>query len=218
MAGKIHGDYDGLADAARAFTRQASDVDSLLDRLNHAVRGLEYGGWIGEGANMFYQEMNYEVLPAVQRLISSLQDAAGAVQQIARIFQQAEHDAGQLFQGEAAQGPATRISLTQDQAALMSKVADSLKMGDHTAALENWAGLLQPLVKTTPGLSESDINGLIMQAISKSGVAPGTGDDAQKVLSELNKVIQQESFVSQTVSQVMKTMHDTAKNIISNIR
>jgi WXG100 family type VII secretion target len=220
MGGKIHGDYDGLADAVRTFSREANDTGSMFDRMNHAVRGLEYGGWIGQGADMFYREMNYEVLPAVQRLISVLQDAAGIVQQIVKIFQQAEYDAGQLFRGEATDGPAMRISLTQDQAALMSRVADSLKMGDHAGANESFASLLQPLVKATPGMSESDINGLILQVLSKAGVVPGAGvgDDAQKALQEIQKVIQQENMQFSSISSAINTLHDTAKSIINNVR
>ncbi len=104
MPYKIQGHYDDLGDAVRAFGREADDTGNLLDRVNHAVRGLENGGWIGEGADMFYQEMNHEVLPAVRRLVSALEDSAQAVQQIVKIFQQAEYEAGHLFRGEGGFG------------------------------------------------------------------------------------------------------------------
>ncbi len=96
--GRIRADYDELANIAREFQQEGHSVDSLIVRLRRCVDALEYGGWIGRGANAFYSEMHNDIFPALQRLANALLDGGDAVNQISQILRDAEEEASVLFQ------------------------------------------------------------------------------------------------------------------------
>jgi hypothetical protein len=58
---------------------------------------LEQGGWEGQGATAFYDEMQNEVFPAMQRLMSALSEAQMVTLQIRDIIWQAEEEAASVF-------------------------------------------------------------------------------------------------------------------------
>jgi len=94
---KIQADYDSLESIANQFSQQASQVEQLSHKIDSLVGSLEGGGWIGRGAQAFYNEMRDEVIPGVERLCQALEDGSSAIKQIANIISQAEQEAGSLF-------------------------------------------------------------------------------------------------------------------------
>ncbi len=90
-ASKIQCHYADLNNAAQ----------QLLRTVQNYVQQLQGGAWRGKGANTFYAELDCEVLPCVQRLISALRDASSATQRIGQLLEQAEREAGALFMGGA---------------------------------------------------------------------------------------------------------------------
>ena len=60
---------------------------------------LQSGDWVGRGATAFYNEMDSQVLPALQRLVSALQQAQQVTVQISVIMQQVENEVAALFRG-----------------------------------------------------------------------------------------------------------------------
>ncbi|MBP8974885.1 MAG: WXG100 family type VII secretion target [Anaerolineae bacterium] len=98
---RIRADYDELAAIAQEMQQEGYSVDSLIVRLRRCVDALEYGGWIGRGANSFYLEMHNDVFPALQRLANALLDGGDAVNQISQILHEAEEEASALFQRRA---------------------------------------------------------------------------------------------------------------------
>lgn len=98
MAGyKIQANYDDLEGAAQLFARESQRTEQLLKQVGQLVGSLQGGGWIGLGAQAFFQEMEDLVNPGMQRLVSALSDASDAAKRIADAFQQAEDEAGGLF-------------------------------------------------------------------------------------------------------------------------
>ena len=93
----IRADYDELARIAQEFDLEGSQVDQLILRIRRCVDDLEYGGWIGRGANTFYGEMHNDVFPALQRLADALIAASDAVTRISAILQEAEEEAASRF-------------------------------------------------------------------------------------------------------------------------
>ncbi len=93
----IRADYDELSAIAQAFQQESQGVDALISRLQRCVDELEYGGWIGRGANAFYAEMHNDVFPALHRLANALLEAGDAVNRIGQIMREAEEAAAALF-------------------------------------------------------------------------------------------------------------------------
>ena len=97
MVDIIRVDHDALAQIANRFSQQSEAVEQM----SHAVRGvvepLANGGWIGEGADAFFAEMNSIVFPAVQRLTDALAQAAAVSAQTSGIMQQADEEASSGF-------------------------------------------------------------------------------------------------------------------------
>ncbi len=99
MAGgrKIQANYEQLGQAADTFSKESQQTAQLAQQVAQLVGNLQGGGWIGRGAQAFFQEQQELVAPAMQRLVNALEDASSAAKKIADTFQQAENEAGGLF-------------------------------------------------------------------------------------------------------------------------
>ncbi len=97
-APRIRADYQILDQISRGFASHAASTEASLRKLRTSMDTLKGGDWIGQGAKKFYQEMDSEVLPAVQRLTKALQEGARVTKQISKIMKQAEDDAARIFQ------------------------------------------------------------------------------------------------------------------------
>ncbi|HFD86915.1 MAG TPA: WXG100 family type VII secretion target [Gammaproteobacteria bacterium] len=98
MAEEIRADYQQLQEITSRFNNQSQAIQEMLQRVRNSMSKLEDGGWIGRGSDAFFNEMNGEVLPAVERLRQALEEAARATSQIAQIMRQAEEEASARFQ------------------------------------------------------------------------------------------------------------------------
>lgn len=103
-APKIRADYDALKRIASLFQREGQAANQTLTRLRRSMGTLRGGEWIGRGATKFYQEMDADVLPAVQRMAKSFGEAARVTSTISQIMQQAEEDAARILRGDGAGG------------------------------------------------------------------------------------------------------------------
>ena len=97
IGNKIQADYDELAAIANQFAQEASSTEQLTNQIMSMVGELEGGGWIGRGADSFYNEMHDLVEPGLVRLARALEDTSSAIKQISNVMSQAEHDASSLF-------------------------------------------------------------------------------------------------------------------------
>lgn len=93
MTHKIQVDYDELAAIARQMDREGQDVETLARRIRLLVESLERGGWTGQGARAFYDEMYMTVLPGLRALHDALYAASDATHQIGDIMRRAEETA-----------------------------------------------------------------------------------------------------------------------------
>jgi WXG100 family type VII secretion target len=94
---KVQADYDELASIANQFAQEASSTEQLTNQIMSLVGELEGGGWIGRGADAFFNEMHDLVEPGLTRLARALEDASNAVKQVSNVLSQAEHEASTLF-------------------------------------------------------------------------------------------------------------------------
>ncbi len=91
-------DYEALEEINGRFRYQAEDIFVLLRRLRQKMYDLQNSGWIGRGSQAFYAEMEYDVLPAVQKLAESLDEAGMTVEKLMDLFELAEAEAGETVQ------------------------------------------------------------------------------------------------------------------------
>ena len=97
MAEKTELNYDQLQGFIKAFETEAEEIQALTKQTSNRVESLHGGDWIGRGADKFFNEMQGEVLPAMNRLVHALVTAGQVTRQIAEIFNQAEEETQGYF-------------------------------------------------------------------------------------------------------------------------
>ncbi|MER2599632.1 MAG: WXG100 family type VII secretion target [Caldilineales bacterium] len=95
----IQAQYDTLNDVARRFGGQAQANREMLAAVRRTMQPLQAGAWQGRGSTAFFNEMNSELLPALNRLVAALEQAQTITTAIARLVRQAEEEAARPFQG-----------------------------------------------------------------------------------------------------------------------
>ena len=99
-APKIRADFDQLKSAAGAFAAQAQAAQQFLGAIQGALAPLQDGDWVGLGASAFYQEMDGQVLPTLNRLAAALEGAQQTTLQISQLLSDAEAEAARVLRGE----------------------------------------------------------------------------------------------------------------------
>lgn len=97
MPSTVRAHYDELRTIQQTFNQQADAVARMNQNLKSRTETLKSGDWIGKGATAFYQEMDGQLLPAVQRLQRAMTEAARITAQIAQLMKQAEDEASGCF-------------------------------------------------------------------------------------------------------------------------
>lgn len=97
MAEKTEVNYDQLETIAKQFEGEAQVVQTIRGNLQSRTEELHGGGWIGQAADKFHNEMIGEVLPAVQRLEDALRQASSTMLLICNIFNEAEEETQGYF-------------------------------------------------------------------------------------------------------------------------
>lgn len=88
--------YSELDNIANRFVQQADTIDVFQHSLKRCTNNL-HGRWEGKGAEAFFSEMEMEIFPALHKLLVALQESNNTIQQIIKIFQDAEEKASTLF-------------------------------------------------------------------------------------------------------------------------
>jgi WXG100 family type VII secretion target len=97
MAEKTELNYDQLQGFMKAFETEAEEIQALTKNTSSRVESLHGGEWIGRGADKFFNEMQSEVLPAMNRLVQALGTASQVTRQIAETFHSAEEETQGYF-------------------------------------------------------------------------------------------------------------------------
>jgi WXG100 family type VII secretion target len=93
MAEQIEVNYEAMSTIRTQFADKANQIEQLKQGLESHIDALRSGGWIGQGANSFYTEMDQILLPALDRLNQALLEAENTVQSIVTEFEVAEDEA-----------------------------------------------------------------------------------------------------------------------------
>jgi WXG100 family type VII secretion target len=97
MADEIRADYSQLEEIATQFANASQTIQAVQQKVRGSYAKLADKGWIGMGANAFFDEMDSKILPAQERLQSSLEQASQATGRIAHDVKDAEDKASALF-------------------------------------------------------------------------------------------------------------------------
>jgi WXG100 family type VII secretion target len=97
MADVISIDYERVKTLGNHFIQQSERVRKELNELNSQMQVLRNGGWIADAATAFYQDMESDLLPGVQRLVQALEIAQDVANQISQVMENAEEEASSFL-------------------------------------------------------------------------------------------------------------------------
>jgi len=97
MADRIDVDYDEMNRIAKSYSNEADSIAQLIVQTRSKVAGLHGNGWIGQGSEAFFAEMENMVLPSMDRLQKALTETSLRTLDVVKTFQNAEDEARSLF-------------------------------------------------------------------------------------------------------------------------
>ncbi len=90
MAYTVQCDYDQLNGIVQRFNDGSESARATYDKVLAQMEVLRGGAWIGPNADKFYEIMENDWLPAMDRLTKSMASAAETVEQIQKIIKDAD--------------------------------------------------------------------------------------------------------------------------------
>jgi WXG100 family type VII secretion target len=94
---KVQFQYEQLEKIAQSANTHADGAAAMRQRLAQHMQTLVDGGWFGEGAETFYNEMEQDIFPAVVRLERALEALGGVVLRASDMMREAEEQAANGF-------------------------------------------------------------------------------------------------------------------------
>jgi WXG100 family type VII secretion target len=117
--------YDQLASIAKRFREEGEDIAQLHSVTRQRVRDL-HKEWIGDAADKFFDEMETELLPAVQRLAQALFHTQDVTGEIMKIIQEADEETAGYFRDQ--------LSGDDFGASLFGSALDGMQAGPDSGA------------------------------------------------------------------------------------
>jgi WXG100 family type VII secretion target len=96
MAEKVECIYEELEKIAATFGSSSEEIEQMINQIKQRVQGL-HQSWIGRGANAFFQEMDSEVLQALNNLKKAFQESMTITRSVSSLLAQAEEEASGNF-------------------------------------------------------------------------------------------------------------------------
>lgn len=106
MANEIRADYERLQQIAQRFSKQAEQTHQTTQKVKQGMGRLQQS-WEGKAADAFFREMNGVFLPGITRLQKAFTETAQTVTRIAKVINEAETTAANLFKGNSTGGGGT---------------------------------------------------------------------------------------------------------------
>lgn len=97
MADKIQVDYEEMEQIGSKFTEMEDLVNTMLSDIRSKMEDLRANGWQGRGSDEFYNEMTGEVIPAIEKLRTALEEGNQTCKQVNQVMREAEQTARGLF-------------------------------------------------------------------------------------------------------------------------
>lgn len=147
---KVQYQYEQLEKIAQSANVHADGAAAMRQRLAQHMQTLIDGGWFGEGAANFYNEMEHEIFPAVMRLERALESLGGVVLRASDMMREAEEQAANGFKsgsgGLNGGGSAGGGNGSTGGGGLVGKIGDKLKfISKFFGVTDSTLGLMQKL-------------------------------------------------------------------------
>jgi len=97
MATNVHLDYEQCRGIANGFRSDQSEMHQLYSQLKSSVEQLHGGGWVGDAADKWYNVMEGELLPAVNKLGNAQGSIGDTTAKVILIIQQADEGTKGFF-------------------------------------------------------------------------------------------------------------------------
>jgi WXG100 family type VII secretion target len=88
--------YDETTSMAKAFHGEGEDITQLYSATRQRVQALRKD-WVGEAAEFFFEEMETELLPALQRLAGAVFFAEEILNKIVKLIHEADEETATYF-------------------------------------------------------------------------------------------------------------------------
>ena len=99
MAEKTIVNYEQLQAIVKKFNTEGEEIAKVLGKLREKVHHMQTE-WIGAGSDAFFDEMEMEILPAVQRLSEAMLFSGKTLVDITKIFNNSEEESKNIFKGD----------------------------------------------------------------------------------------------------------------------
>ncbi|MHB8628845.1 MAG: WXG100 family type VII secretion target [Aggregatilineales bacterium] len=130
---KIQADYDQLLNSVQIADQCHDAINQQWQTTLNRFHDLQDGGWVGESAGAFFDEMNGLIQPAMDRLLTAFQQVSSTTAQIVEIFQGAEQSAKARF--SRAPGAPSNAGLRE-----MNGSASAVQNGSELGSFLNMGG------------------------------------------------------------------------------
>lgn len=89
--------YDDMSTIVQRFRTEQQEIDALHKQLKGKVDSLHNNQWVGEGSDKWFNEMETQVLPAIQRLAGALGHAGDVANKIAALIRRHDEETKNFF-------------------------------------------------------------------------------------------------------------------------
>ncbi|MBX3064667.1 MAG: WXG100 family type VII secretion target [Anaerolineae bacterium] len=100
----LRSDYDYLQRVAKQLNDHADEVRTAMLRIQQHVHSLEDGGWLGQAADRFYDEMQAATFPFLKQLDGDLGQTGTDTARLIALFQQTDEHSRRYFAAGAGGG------------------------------------------------------------------------------------------------------------------
>jgi WXG100 family type VII secretion target len=90
-------DYEDIQRVSRKLDDTADDLRTILMNIFSAMSALQSGGWLGEAADQFYDEMESFMIPWIKQLGGDYEDTADSVAALIPLFFEADSHVSVYF-------------------------------------------------------------------------------------------------------------------------
>jgi len=85
-------EYDDMNMFASELARLDDDIKQIYGQMQTQCQTLQDGEWIGQGSNVFYEEFENTLTPALGRLSNALTETAHKINETCAKFDDAENE------------------------------------------------------------------------------------------------------------------------------
>ncbi|MBX3080282.1 MAG: WXG100 family type VII secretion target [Anaerolineae bacterium] len=99
MATSVRAEYESIEIVGRSLRDTADELRSLLMRIYYHLSTLQSGGWLGDAADRFYDEMDSFFIPWLKQLETQYDDMGDRTLNLIPLFQDADGHVREYFGG-----------------------------------------------------------------------------------------------------------------------